>query len=248
MPNAGSRRRDPCCRDRLVQHVLFNTIGRNLPQSSLKPEGTAAIHPTIEKPKRPGDGRGTKEWEARLREEPTPPSSGGSDLQDARLRESLEDSNYVLLRIPIEIHLFHRSLQGLFMDRGQLLNLLGMSDRKIDRLRHAGLAHLPPPTPQPQESTDYVVSATCRTTPRRRSETPKPSRTSRRKSARWRPPSDIRRTRSWGGSNRWSRASPRGRLCCLPAPVHGTEREHPSWRRTAGTESPFPLLSTILKE
>ena len=71
------------------------------------------------------------------------------------LRERLENSNYVLLRIPIEIHLFERGLQGICMDPGRLKELLGLSDQDIEHLRQARLVHLPPPTPQAMERIDY---------------------------------------------------------------------------------------------
>ena len=43
------------------------------------------------------------------------------------------------------------------MDPGQLPELLGLCNQDIERLRPAGLAHLPSPTPQPEERVDYVA-------------------------------------------------------------------------------------------
>jgi len=75
----------------------------------------------------------------------------------AWLRERLENSNFVLLRMPIKIHLFQRGLQGICMDPSRLPELLGLCDQDIERLRQAGLAHLQPPTPQPKKRIDYVT-------------------------------------------------------------------------------------------
>jgi hypothetical protein len=58
------------------------------------------------------------------------------------LRERLENSNYILLRIPIEIHLFERGLQAIYMDPSRLPELLGLSDQDIERLCQAGIVHL----------------------------------------------------------------------------------------------------------
>lgn len=50
------------------------------------------------------------------------------------LRETYEDSNYVLLNIPIEIHLVQRGLQRIDMDPGRLSGLLGNSELDIESL------------------------------------------------------------------------------------------------------------------
>ncbi len=63
-------------------------------------------------------------------------------LRGLSLRERLENSNYILLRIPIAIHLFERGLQAIYMDPSRLPELLGLSDQDIERLCQAGTLHL----------------------------------------------------------------------------------------------------------
>ena len=73
------------------------------------------------------------------------------------LRERLENSNYILLRIPIEIHLFERGLQGICLDPDLLPLELGLAEYDIERLRQAGLVRTPPPTPRPKKRIDYAA-------------------------------------------------------------------------------------------
>ncbi len=61
------------------------------------------------------------------------------------LRERLENSNYMLLRIPVEIHLFPHGQQRICMDPGRLPELLGLCDQDIERLEQAALVRLSPP-------------------------------------------------------------------------------------------------------
>jgi hypothetical protein len=92
-----------------------------------------------------GDGSVRKEWEeAQKHEDPEPPSSGGSSLQCALLPETHENSNYILLRIPIEIHLFQRGLRGISMDPDRLPEVVGLSDQDVSHLRNSGLVHTAP--------------------------------------------------------------------------------------------------------
>ena len=83
-------------------------------------------------------------------------------LRGHSLRERRENSNYILLRIPIEIHFFQRGLQALCMDPGRLGELLGLSERDIERLGPAGLVHLLPTTRQPKERVSYSALAAPR--------------------------------------------------------------------------------------
>ena len=78
----------------------------------------------------------------------------GLSLHVVRLRERLENSNYILLRIPIEIHLLQRGLQGIFMDPGRLPALMGLSEQDIDELLQAGLVHPRSMKPPPEDSMD----------------------------------------------------------------------------------------------
>jgi hypothetical protein len=78
------------------------------------------------------------------------------------LRERLENSNYILLRIPIEIHLFERGRQEICVDSLRLPALLDLSEAAIKRLRQAGLVHLLPPTPRPKERVSYSAPAAHR--------------------------------------------------------------------------------------
>lgn len=62
-----------------------------------------------------------------------------------RLRERVENSNYILVRIPIEIHLFPRGLKGIRMDSSRLPDILGLSETAIEHLREAGLVSVSHP-------------------------------------------------------------------------------------------------------
>jgi hypothetical protein len=50
-----------------------------------------------------------------------------------------EHSNYILLKIPIEIHLVQRGAGAICIDLGRLLEALGVSNEEIEGLRKAGL-------------------------------------------------------------------------------------------------------------
>ena len=58
------------------------------------------------------------------------------------LRERLENSNYILLGIPIEIRLFKRGTQAICMDQDRLPGILGLSETAIEHLRQAGLVRV----------------------------------------------------------------------------------------------------------
>jgi len=70
------------------------------------------------------------------------------------LPETHENSNYILLRIPIEIHLFERGLQGISMDPGRLLNLPGLSKQGTDSLCDAKVTFPCPQKAKPKERID----------------------------------------------------------------------------------------------
>lgn len=82
---------------------------------------------------------------------------GGSHTRFRWLRDRLENSNYILLRIPIEIHLFQRGLQGICMDPDPLPEELGLTKQDIERLVQAGLVRRRPQKPRPKERIDYVA-------------------------------------------------------------------------------------------
>ena len=75
------------------------------------------------------------------------PPSGGTTPHVAWLRERPEHSNFILLRIPIEILLSQHGRLEICVDLGGLPEPLGLSDKDIERLRQAGLVQLSPPTP-----------------------------------------------------------------------------------------------------
>jgi hypothetical protein len=85
------------------------------------------------------------------------PGAAGSHTWSPWLRDRLENSNYILLRIPVEIHLFKRGLQNIRMDPGRLRQMPGLSDEDIERLGQAALVRAPPPAPQPKARIDYVA-------------------------------------------------------------------------------------------
>ncbi len=70
------------------------------------------------------------------------------------LRETHENSNYILLRIPVEIHLFQRGLQGICMDPDLLPRELGLAAQDIERLMQAGLVRF---HPQRSRTKEYVT-------------------------------------------------------------------------------------------
>jgi len=92
-------------------------------------------------------------------EESVCPHHGGSTPRVVRLRERLENSNCIVLKIAIEIHLFERGLQVICMDSHRLSELLGLSETAIEHLGQAGLVRVSPPTPRPKERVSYSALA-----------------------------------------------------------------------------------------
>jgi hypothetical protein len=74
-----------------------------------------------------------------------------------RLRERLENSNYILLKIPIEIHLFERGLQGICMHFRCLPGILGRSESVLEHLWQEGLVHITPPAPRSKNRIDHTA-------------------------------------------------------------------------------------------
>jgi hypothetical protein len=90
-----------------------------------------------------GDGTVKKTWEvAKQNEEPATSLSGGSTPRVVRLRERLENSNYVLLRIPIEIHNLEHGQRLICLDSDRLPQELDLNEDAIGSLVQAGLVRL----------------------------------------------------------------------------------------------------------
>ena len=105
-----------------------------------------------------GDGSVTKEWEqARKQENPKPPSSGGSSFQVAWLPETHENSNYILLRIPIEIVNSARGEKAISVAEGRLNHSLPLSPAAITSLQDVHLIRLPQPVKVKRLPIDYAA-------------------------------------------------------------------------------------------
>ena len=61
-------------------------------------------------------------------------------LRVASLPETHENSNFVILKVPIEIHRLQRGRQLICLDRERSREELGITSRNIECLRQAGLA------------------------------------------------------------------------------------------------------------
>lgn len=57
----------------------------------------------------------------------------------AWLRERLENSNFFLVKIPVEIHRLQRGQRLIWMDAERLPEELGLTDQEIESLSQAGL-------------------------------------------------------------------------------------------------------------
>jgi len=71
------------------------------------------------------------------------------------LRERLEDSNFVLVEIPIEIHNLGHGQRLICMDSDRLPQELGLNDEAIGSLVQGGLVRLRPQKPRPKKRIDY---------------------------------------------------------------------------------------------
>ena len=97
----------------------------------------------IGEPVRPSAGC-TQERElceaAKPEKDPKPPPTGGSSLRGAWLREKLEKSDCILLRIPVEIQIPRRSQQGVCMNPRRLIpRLLERLPASADGPKHLDL-------------------------------------------------------------------------------------------------------------
>ncbi|MGB5874570.1 MAG: hypothetical protein WBH56_12680, partial [Bacteroidota bacterium] len=105
-----------------------------------------------------GDGSIKKEWEeAKKREDPKPPSSGDSSLQVAWLRERFENSNFTMVKIPIEIHNLGHGEKLTCMDSGRLPAELGLADHDILSLSERGLIRPRPQKPHQKNRIDHTA-------------------------------------------------------------------------------------------
>jgi hypothetical protein len=75
-----------------------------------------------------------------------------------RLRERLENSNYVLLKIPIEIHNLGHGQRLICMDSARLPEELGLTSQEIESLRQVGFVRPLPQKRLPKIRVDYEHS------------------------------------------------------------------------------------------
>ena len=73
------------------------------------------------------------------------------------LRERLENSNYILLKIPIETHNVGHGQRLICMDTERLPEELGLNEGGIQGLLQAGLVRVRPQKPQRKEHIDYAA-------------------------------------------------------------------------------------------
>jgi hypothetical protein len=70
------------------------------------------------------------------------------------LRERLENSNFVLIKIPVEIHNLGHGQRLICMDSERLPEELGLNEEAIGSLVQGGLVRLRPQKPRPKERVD----------------------------------------------------------------------------------------------
>ena len=104
-----------------------------------------------------GDGSFKKKWgEAnRANGESGNRPSGSSTPPVACLRERLESSNLVLVRLPIEIHNLGHGQRLICIDSDRLPQELGLDEEAVDSLVQAGLVRPWPQKPLPKPRIDY---------------------------------------------------------------------------------------------
>ena len=83
------------------------------------------------------------------------PRKGSSGPSGEPLRERLENSNFVLIKIPVEIHNLDHGQQLTSMGSERLPEELGLDEQDIDSLSQAGLVRRRPQKPRPKEWIDY---------------------------------------------------------------------------------------------
>ena len=69
----------------------------------------------------------------------TSPCSIGLSPHEIWLRERLENSNFILVKVPFEMHLPRHGTQAMNMDPDQLPQVLAVTGQDIERLRQAEL-------------------------------------------------------------------------------------------------------------
>ena len=106
-----------------------------------------------------GDGSIKRKWEEakKANGESGKPPSGSSTPHVAWLRERLENSNFVLLKIPIEIHNLGHGQRLICMDGDRLPQELGLNEEAIGSLVQGGLVRLRPQKPRPKPRIDYAA-------------------------------------------------------------------------------------------
>lgn len=73
------------------------------------------------------------------------------------LRERLENSNYILLKIPIETHNLGHGQRLRYMDCDRLPHELGLDEEAIQGLLQTGLVRVRPQKPRRKERIDYAA-------------------------------------------------------------------------------------------
>ena len=107
-----------------------------------------------------GDGSIKKEWEeAKKNEEPGNPQFGGLTPRVAWLRETHDKSNFILLRIPLEIHNSAKGEKALSITERQLLSTPPISSAWDTRLHECRLIQLPRSKPTRKPPIDYDALA-----------------------------------------------------------------------------------------
>ncbi len=96
-------------------------------------------------------------WSKKGVQSPSDSKRHPSNTEGFSLPETHENSNYILLRIPIEMHLFQRGLQGICMDPDLLPQELGLNEEAIGCLVQAGLVRLRPQKPTSGERADHAA-------------------------------------------------------------------------------------------
>jgi hypothetical protein len=102
----------------------------------------------------------TREGSEGVVSEPRPESDNAPSQQRVtgrveRLRERLENSNFVLLKIPVEIHNLGHGQRLICMDSDRLPQELGLNEEAIGNLVQGGLVRLQPQKPRPKKRIDY---------------------------------------------------------------------------------------------
>lgn len=99
-----------------------------------------------------------KAWEeAKQNEESSTPHPGGLTPRVAWLRERFENSNFTMVKIPIEIHNLGHGEKLTCMDSGRLPAELGLADHDILSLSERGLIRPRPQKPHQKNRIDHTA-------------------------------------------------------------------------------------------